>query len=72
MFINDTNGLKFLQCDFNWWDHVLSTGEFLFLLWGTKVCYSVRRARTYFDEAKLIRWSIYNIAVVNIIMVSIQ
>jgi G protein-coupled receptor 158 len=48
------------------------SGEFLFLLWGIKVCYNVRKARTQFDEAKLIRWSIYNIAVVNIIMVTFQ
>ena len=48
------------------------SGEFLFLMWGVKVCFSVRKARTYFDEAKLITWSIYNIAVVNIIFVSIQ
>lgn len=48
------------------------SGEFLFLMWGIKVCFGVRKARTHFDEARHIRWSIYNIAIVNIIMVSIQ
>jgi hypothetical protein len=47
-------------------------GELLFLLWGIKICFDVRKARTYFDEAKLIRWSIYNIALVNILMLAIQ
>ena len=50
----------------------LVSGEFLFLLWGVRVCYNVRKARTQFDEAKLIRWSIYNISIVNIIMVTFQ
>ena len=47
-------------------------GELIFLLWGIKVCIAVRKARTYFDEATLISWSIYNIAAVNCIMAAIQ
>ena len=70
--IEDLDGLQFKQCYFGWWDYSLSMGEFLFLMWGVKICFNVRKARTYFDEAKLIRWSIYNIAAVNIVMVSIQ
>ncbi len=38
----------------------------------SQVCFSVRKARTYFNEAKLISWSIYNIAIVNIAMASLQ
>ena len=32
----------------------------------------VRKARTYFDEAQQISWSIYNIAAVNCIMAALQ
>ena len=72
LYISDSEGLKFKQCYYGWWDHNLGIGEVLFLLWGIKVCFNVRKARTHFNEAKLITWSIYNIAVVNIIMVAIQ
>lgn len=34
--IRDWNGLRFKICEYNWWDHSLSIGEFLFLLWGIK------------------------------------
>ena len=44
----------------------------MFLLWGIKVCIAVRKARTYFDEAAQISWSIYNIALVNCVMAAIQ
>ena len=47
-------------------------GELVFLLWGIKVCITVRKARTYFDEATQISWSIYNIALVNCAMAAIQ
>eukprot|EP00093_Oithona_nana_P001933 01933.XXX_6145_13476_1 [CDS] Oithona nana genome sequencing. len=72
LYISDSEGLKFKQCYYGWWDHNLGIGEVLFLLWGIKVCFNVRKARTHFNEAKLITWSIYNIAVVNIIMVAIH
>lgn len=72
VFIKDSMGKKFKQCFYGWWDHSLGLGEFLFLMWGIRVCYNVRKARTHFNEAKLIRLSIYNIAIVNIIMVAIH
>jgi G protein-coupled receptor 158 len=72
VYIQDWNGLKFKICEYNWWDHSLSIGEFLFLLWGIKVCYNVRNAKSFFNEAKYITWAIYNIALVNIIMITIQ
>jgi len=72
IYILDSEGLKFKQCSYGWWDHSLALGEFLFLMWGIKVCFSVRKARTHYDEAKLITWSIYNIATVNIIMAAIH
>ncbi|KAI1303642.1 putative G-protein coupled receptor [Halotydeus destructor] len=69
VYIQDWAGLKFKICQYNWWDHSLAIGEFLFLLWGIKVCYSVRNAESFFNEAKYITWAIYNIAGVNIIMI---
>merc|ERR1719270_379439 len=72
VYIMDNHGLKFKQCLYDWWDHSLGIGNFLFLMWGIKVCLSVRKARTHYNEAKWITWSIYNIAIVNIIMVAIH
>lgn len=62
--------LKYKQCKYDWWDHSLAAGEVLFLMWGVKVCFSVRKAESFFDEAKYISWAVYNIAVVNIVMVA--
>ncbi|UYV68823.1 GPRMGL2 [Cordylochernes scorpioides] len=72
VFLVDWNGLRYRQCEFNWWDHSLAIGELLFLLWGIRVCYTVRHAESFFNEAKHISWAIYNITVVNLIMVLIQ
>ncbi|XP_039301535.1 probable G-protein coupled receptor CG31760 [Nilaparvata lugens] len=68
--IKDGGGLLFKQCLFNWWDHSLAIGEVLFLAWGIRVCYNVRNAESLYNEARLITFAIYNIAVVNIAMVA--
>ncbi|XP_022901804.2 probable G-protein coupled receptor CG31760 [Onthophagus taurus] len=68
--ITDSVGLKFNQCTYNWWDHSLAIGEVLFLAWGIRVCYNVRNAESLYNEARLISYAIYNIAVVNIAMVA--
>ncbi|KAE8747621.1 hypothetical protein FOCC_FOCC005600, partial [Frankliniella occidentalis] len=68
--IKDSHGLAFKQCQYNWWDHSLSIGEVLFLLWGIKVCYNVRNAESLYNEARLISYAIYNIAIVNTTMVA--
>ncbi|XP_069948984.1 probable G-protein coupled receptor CG31760 [Cherax quadricarinatus] len=70
MSITDYNDLKFKQCRYDWWDHSLAVGEVIFLAWGVKVCFSVRKAESFFDEAKYISWAVYNIALVNIVMVT--
>ncbi|XP_015789832.1 probable G-protein coupled receptor CG31760 [Tetranychus urticae] len=72
IYITDWHGLKFKICDYNWWDHSLVIMEFCFLLWGIKVCYNVRNAESFFNEAKYITWAIYNIAIVNILMIAIH
>ncbi|XP_037898427.1 probable G-protein coupled receptor CG31760, partial [Glossina fuscipes] len=71
-FIHDQNGLKFRQCSYNWWDHSLAIGEVFFLAWGIRVCYNVRNAESLYNEARLISYAIYNIAIVNITMAIIH
>ncbi|XP_052563486.1 probable G-protein coupled receptor CG31760 [Culex pipiens pallens] len=68
--IVDQNGLIFKQCSYNWWDHSLAIGEVLFLAWGIRVCYNVRNAESLYNEARLISYAIYNIALVNTTMVA--
>ncbi|XP_014256186.1 probable G-protein coupled receptor CG31760 [Cimex lectularius] len=68
--IKDNTGLSFKQCTYNWWDHSIAIGEVLFLGWGIRVCYSVRNAESLFNEARLISYAIYNIAIVNCAMVA--
>ncbi|XP_058450108.1 probable G-protein coupled receptor CG31760 isoform X3 [Malaya genurostris] len=68
--IVDQNGLIFKQCSYNWWDHSLAIGEVLFLAWGIRVCYNVRNAESLYNEARLISFAIYNIALVNTTMVA--
>lgn len=70
--IYDQNHLKFKQCSYNWWDHSLAIGEVFFLAWGIRVCYNVRNAESLYNEARLISYAIYNIAIVNIAMVAFQ
>lgn len=68
--IHDQDKLKFKQCSYNWWDHSLAIGEVLFLAWGIRVCYNVRNAESLYNEARLISYAIYNIAIVNITMIA--
>lgn len=68
----DSEGLKFKQCVYNWWDHSLAIGEVLFLAWGIRVCYNVRNAESLYNEARMISYAIYNIAIVNIMMIAFQ
>lgn len=68
IYIKDWSGLKFKICEYNWWDHTIALGELLFLLWGIRVCYSVRHAQSLFNEARHISVAIYNIALVNTVM----
>ncbi|KAG4080734.1 hypothetical protein HA402_013264 [Bradysia odoriphaga] len=68
--IKDKHDLKFKQCSYNWWDHSLAIGEVLFLAWGIRVCYNVRNAESLYNEARMISYAIYNIALVNIAMIA--
>lgn len=50
----------------------MAIGEVVFLAWGVRVCYNVRNAESLYNEARLISFAIYNIAIVNITMAAIQ
>lgn len=50
----------------------MAIGEVFFLAWGIRVCYNVRNAESLYNEARLISYAIYNIAIVNITMAIIQ
>lgn len=52
--------------------YLFFAGEVLFLAWGVRVCYNVRNAESLYNEARLISYAIYNIALVNIAMVAFQ
>lgn len=70
--IKDGHGLIFKQCAYNWWDHSLALGEIFFLAWGIRVCYNVRNAESMYNEARQISYAIYNIALVNCLMIAFQ
>ncbi|XP_050442150.1 probable G-protein coupled receptor CG31760 isoform X2 [Adelges cooleyi] len=72
VLVKSEEGTKFWQCSSDWWDHCLAAGEVLFLAWGVRVCYVVRNAESFYNEAKLISFAIYNIFIVNIIMMIIH
>lgn len=50
----------------------MAIGEVLFLAWGIRVCYNVRNAESLYNEARMISYAIYNIALVNIAMIAFQ
>ncbi|XP_038071841.1 probable G-protein coupled receptor 158 [Patiria miniata] len=53
-------GMKFSMCMMEWWDYVIEIIEFLFLLFGIYLCYSVRAAPSEFHETRYISVAIYN------------
>ncbi|OQV15352.1 putative G-protein coupled receptor [Hypsibius exemplaris] len=65
--LENESKLKYPQCAYGWWDHCLVVGNVVFLVWGIRVCYRVRKAESYFNEAKFISFAIYNIAGANAI-----
>ncbi|XP_033628559.1 probable G-protein coupled receptor 158 [Asterias rubens] len=54
------DGMKFSVCLMEWWDYVIEIIEFLFLLFGIYLCYSVRAAPSEFHETRYISIAIYN------------
>ncbi|KAK8379315.1 hypothetical protein O3P69_019301 [Scylla paramamosain] len=52
--------LKAFLCSTDWWDHVFTAMEILFLIWGIRLCIMVRKAPSEFNESKFISMAIYN------------
>ena len=50
------------------WDHALAAGEVIFLSYGVWICWRIREN----PDAQFISYSIYNIAIINILMVALQ
>ncbi|CAG7718790.1 unnamed protein product [Allacma fusca] len=63
-----TDKKRFIQCVYNWWDHALATGEVIFLSYGVWICYRIREN----PDAQFISYSIYNIAIINILMAALH
>ncbi|EDO46340.1 predicted protein [Nematostella vectensis] len=49
-------------------DWTCSKFEVMFLFWGIRLCYNVRKAPSAFNESKFISWSIYNMTVVTLFL----
>ncbi|XP_071957666.1 probable G-protein coupled receptor CG31760 [Antedon mediterranea] len=58
--VQSMTGVKSIQCSNDWWDHAGTLVELLFLLWGVRLCYNVRKAPSEFNESRFISWAIYN------------
>ncbi|XP_033115375.1 probable G-protein coupled receptor CG31760 [Anneissia japonica] len=58
--VQSMSGVKSMQCSSDWWDHAGTLAELLFLLWGVRLCYNVRKAPSEFNESRFISWAIYN------------
>ncbi|XP_018565619.1 probable G-protein coupled receptor CG31760 [Anoplophora glabripennis] len=52
--------LKAYLCRTDWWDHLFTTLEVLFLVWGIRLCIVVRKAPSEFNESRFISMAIYN------------
>merc|ERR550532_1057118 len=55
-----SENLKAFLCSSDWWDHSFTILEFLFLLWGIRLCIMVRKAPSEFNESRFISMTIYN------------
>ncbi|KAK7600849.1 hypothetical protein V9T40_008290 [Parthenolecanium corni] len=54
------DNLKAYLCETNWWDRWFSFMEAVFLAWGVRLCLSVRKAPSQFNESRYISFTIYN------------
>ncbi|XP_060537429.1 metabotropic glycine receptor-like [Cylas formicarius] len=55
-----SDDLKAFLCRTDWWDHLFSILEVLFLAWGIRLCIVVRKAPSEFNESRFISMAIYN------------
>ncbi|XP_014859931.1 PREDICTED: probable G-protein coupled receptor 158 [Poecilia mexicana] len=53
-------GMQFSMCLLDRWDYMMGVAEFLFLLWGVYLCFTVRTIPSAFHEPRYIAVAIYN------------
>nr|XP_005990138.1 PREDICTED: probable G-protein coupled receptor 179 [Latimeria chalumnae] len=58
-------GLRFSTCDLDRWDHMMALAEFLFLCWGSFLCYAARTVPSAFHEPRYIGIALHNEMIVS-------
>uniref|UniRef100_A0A4W5LAA3 G protein-coupled receptor 158 n=1 Tax=Hucho hucho TaxID=62062 RepID=A0A4W5LAA3_9TELE len=56
----DPDGLQFSMCLLDRWDYMMAVAEFLFLLWGVYLCYTVRTVPSAFHEPRYMAIALHN------------
>ncbi|XP_078385507.1 metabotropic glycine receptor-like [Cetorhinus maximus] len=55
-----TDGQLFNMCQLDRWDYMMATAEFLFLCWGSYLCYAVRTVPSTYHEPRFMGLAIHN------------
>ncbi|XP_041029722.1 probable G-protein coupled receptor 158 [Carcharodon carcharias] len=55
-----TDGRLFNMCQLDCWDYMMATAEFLFLCWGSYLCYAVRTVPSTYHEPRFMGLAIHN------------
>ncbi|XP_078079087.1 metabotropic glycine receptor [Mustelus asterias] len=53
-------GQLFTMCQLDRWDYMMATAEFLFLCWGSYLCYAVRTVPSTYHEPRFMGLAIHN------------
>ncbi|XP_069761058.1 metabotropic glycine receptor-like [Narcine bancroftii] len=54
------DGQTFNMCQLDRWDYMMATAEFLFLCWGSYLCYTVRTVPSTYHEPRFMGLAIHN------------
>ncbi|XP_067869171.1 metabotropic glycine receptor [Heterodontus francisci] len=54
------DGQTFNMCQLDRWDYMMATAEFLFLFWGSYLCYAVRTVPSTYHEPRFMGLAIHN------------
>ncbi|XP_029517145.1 metabotropic glycine receptor [Oncorhynchus nerka] len=68
----DPDGLQFSMCLLDRWDYMMAVAEFLFLLWGVYLCYTVRTVPSAFHEPRYMAIALHNELVLSAIFHGIR
>ncbi|XP_051970433.1 probable G-protein coupled receptor 158 [Xyrauchen texanus] len=67
-----TDGLQFSMCLLDRWDYMIAVAEFLFLLWGVYLCYTVRTVPSAFHEPRYMAIAVHNELILSAIFHTIR